>query len=91
MVTDVWDTIPVRSFASLKVPAGTENVCALNPNNSLVMIGFYCFGFAQTVATADGSFLYYSMDPRVGGELKLSNESRIVPLREEGPPHLMNL
>jgi len=80
VVTDMWDTIPVRSFASLKVPAGIENVCALNPANSLVMI-----------ATADGSFLYYSMDPRVGGELKLSNESRIVPMREDGPAHLMNL
>jgi len=80
VVTDMWDTIPVRSFAMLKLAAGVENICAVNQTNSLVMI-----------ATADGNFLYYNMDPKIGGELKLSNESRIVPSRDDAGGHLMNM
>jgi len=80
VVTDMWDTIPIRSFAMLKLPVGVENVCAINQSNSLVMI-----------ATSDGNFLSYSMDPKIGGELKLSNESRVVPFRDDVGGHLMNL
>jgi len=82
VVTDMWDIIPVRSFASLKLAVGVENVCAINQTNTTVMI-----------ATSDGSFLQYSMDPKVGGELKLSKESRLVTFKEEvaNSPHLMNL
>jgi hypothetical protein len=39
MVTDMWDIIPVRSFATLKLPTGVENICAFNQSNSLLMIG----------------------------------------------------
>jgi len=82
VVTDMWDIIPARSFASLKLAVGVENVCAINQTNTTVMI-----------ATSDGSFLQYSMDPKVGGELKLSKESRLVTFKEEvaNSPHLMNL
>eukprot|EP01118_Nematostelium_gracile_P005312 TRINITY_DN1671_c0_g1_i1.p1 TRINITY_DN1671_c0_g1~~TRINITY_DN1671_c0_g1_i1.p1 ORF type:complete len:354 (-),score=60.51 TRINITY_DN1671_c0_g1_i1:38-1099(-) len=81
MVADMWDVIPARSFATLKLPAGIENVCAINQNNSFLM-----------VATGDGNFMYFGMDPRVGGELRLSKEHRLLPSREEiNTPHLMNL
>lgn len=79
-ITDMWDTIPVRyfiidcflykkkrSFATLKLSPGIENLCAISQNNTHVM-----------VAAADGKFYEFNMDPKVGGELKLTHESQII-------------
>jgi len=70
MLGDMWDTIPVRGFASIKLPNGIENICAMNQSNTVVMI-----------ATADGKFYQYTMDPKVGGELKLTSEAQILKLK----------
>jgi len=74
MISDMWDTIPARSFATLKLPTGSmENLCTINKNNTMVM-----------AVSADGLFFQYSMDPKVGGELKLSQENSI--LKSMKPP-----
>jgi len=82
VVTDMWDIIPVRSFASLKLQVGIENICAFNQTNTMLMI-----------VTSDGNFLSFAMDPKLGGELKLSKESRLVSQKEDvtNTPHLVNL
>eukprot|EP01116_Phalansterium_solitarium_P024538 TRINITY_DN9013_c0_g3_i2.p1 TRINITY_DN9013_c0_g3~~TRINITY_DN9013_c0_g3_i2.p1 ORF type:complete len:358 (+),score=128.19 TRINITY_DN9013_c0_g3_i2:216-1289(+) len=66
VLSDMWETMPVRSFASIKLPSGIESLCAIASNNAVAM-----------VATADGNFYHYKMDPKVGGELKLSTENRL--------------
>jgi len=66
-LTDMWDTIPIRSFATLKLPLGVESLCTINQNNTVVM-----------VVTGEGKFLEFHMDPKVGGELKLSHETMII-------------
>jgi hypothetical protein len=40
-ITDMWETIPARSFANTKLTTGAENLCAITQNNSSVMIGTY--------------------------------------------------
>lgn len=37
VISDMWETIPVRSFAFIKLPTGAETICGIT-NNS-VMIG----------------------------------------------------
>lgn len=65
-LSDMWDTMATRSFATLKVAAGVENLCAINRTNTTILI-----------ATSDGYFYHFNMDPKVGGELKLSSEYRL--------------
>jgi autophagy-related protein 18 len=79
MLTDMWDntmakTSPfaIRSFALLKLNPSLENLCAISNNNNSVMI-----------VTSSGYFFQYHMDPKLGGELKLSNEIKIQPPKEE--------
>jgi len=72
LLSDMWDTIPIRSFASLKLSSGITNLCGLNQANTVVM-----------VVSADGYFCQYNMDPKVGGELKLSHENQIAFLKED--------
>eukprot|EP01119_Soliformovum_irregulare_P012131 TRINITY_DN3137_c0_g1_i3.p1 TRINITY_DN3137_c0_g1~~TRINITY_DN3137_c0_g1_i3.p1 ORF type:complete len:314 (-),score=42.49 TRINITY_DN3137_c0_g1_i3:192-1133(-) len=38
-ISDMWEGIPARSFALLKLPNPIENVCAINKTNTMVMIG----------------------------------------------------
>eukprot|EP01119_Soliformovum_irregulare_P012129 TRINITY_DN3137_c0_g1_i1.p1 TRINITY_DN3137_c0_g1~~TRINITY_DN3137_c0_g1_i1.p1 ORF type:complete len:255 (-),score=38.13 TRINITY_DN3137_c0_g1_i1:19-783(-) len=77
-ISDMWEGIPARSFALLKLPNPIENVCAINKTNTMVMI-----------ATADGYFYHYHMDPKLGGELKQSSETRYLKSKEDNAPHLV--
>jgi hypothetical protein len=39
VISDMWETIPVRSFAFIKLPTGAETLCSIVQNNTSVMIG----------------------------------------------------
>ncbi|PRP84891.1 hypothetical protein PROFUN_06742 [Planoprotostelium fungivorum] len=71
-VLGMWDKYPVRSFAFLKLSPGGPSLCGFGTNNSCVMI-----------VTHDGRLLQYTMDPKVGGELRLSLENTLMGVKLE--------
>jgi len=72
VISDIWDTIPIRSFATLKVASGIETLCAIHNSNSAVII-----------VSSEGIVYQFHMDPKIGGELKLSAECRICKSKNE--------
>mmetsp|Transcript_19788 Transcript_19788/g.27622 ORF Transcript_19788/g.27622 Transcript_19788/m.27622 type:complete len:396 (+) Transcript_19788:84-1271(+) len=65
VLSDMWDTIPVRSFASCKLAPSVPSLCALNHHNTILMI-----------ASSDGVFHQFGLDQKGGGEMKLISEHK---------------
>eukprot|EP01117_Protostelium_nocturnum_P013468 TRINITY_DN5027_c0_g1_i1.p1 TRINITY_DN5027_c0_g1~~TRINITY_DN5027_c0_g1_i1.p1 ORF type:complete len:384 (-),score=132.86 TRINITY_DN5027_c0_g1_i1:189-1340(-) len=71
-LNDMWEKVPSRSFATIKLNNQFSSLCAFGPNDQSVLI-----------ANSEGLLLQFSLDPKIGGELKLASENALVTSKPE--------